>query len=178
MPSSSATPIPMPMTPVVNAKTGFASTEWYRYWSSPLIPDLSLSGVTTDDLVQGSKNFYFSNKLSYNATKEQLIAGQNVGIVFNDLSETITISSVSSNLVGIESINAQGTTSSNLWTLSLVNDVPLPSDTSFYGTSSTGIRGWQPMLGAFANSGSTTVSSAVNGVVSFQVDLFYLQATR
>lgn len=175
---SSSTPIPVPMSPVINLKTGYATTEWYRYFSSPLIPDIDLSGITTDNLKQGSNNLYFSNHLSYEATKEQLIAGENVGIVFNDLQETITISSSSSNLVGIDSIQAQGSTLSGLWTLSLVNDVPSPSDTAFYGTSSTGIRGWQPMLGAFANSGSTTVSASTNGVVSFQADLFYLQAIR
>lgn len=175
---SSSTPIPVPMSPVINLKTGYATTEWYRYFSSPLIPDIDLSGVTTDNLKQGSNNLYFSNHLSYEATKEQLIPGENVGIVFNDLQETITISSSSSNIVGIDSIQAQGSTLSGLWTLSLVNDVPSPLDTSFYGTSSTGIRGWQPMLGAFANSGSTTVSAATNGVVSFQADLFYLQAIR
>lgn len=157
------------MSPVINLKTGYATTEWYRYFSSPLIPDIDLSGVTTDNLKQGSNNLYFSNHLSYEATKEQLIPGQNVGIVFNDLQETITISSSSSNLVGIDSIQAQGSTLSGLWTLSLVNDVPSPSDTSFYGTSSTGMRGWQPMLSAFASTANIAASAATDGVVSFDL---------
>lgn len=142
--ATSATPIPMPMTPVVNPKTGFASTEWYRYWSSPLIPDLSLAGVTTDNLAQGSKNLYFSNLLSYNATKQELIAGPGISITFNDLSESITISSFVTSLLGTDSISVVGSTSTGNWSISLVNDAPSPGSYMGYGTNVNGVKGWFP----------------------------------
>lgn len=169
MASSSATPIPAPMTPMVDLKTGFARTEWYRYFSSPLILDLSLAGVTTDDLAEGSLNFYFSKQLSYQATKEQLIPGQNIGIAFNDIEETITISSNGSILIGNESVQAIGSMASGIWNLLLVNDEVAPGDVFFYGTDSAGNKGWQAMLSAFASTANIIASAAGDGVVSFNL---------
>ena len=157
------------MTPMVDLKTGFARTEWYRYFSSPLVLDLSLAGVTTDDLAEGSLNFYFSKQLSYQATKEQLIPGQNIGIAFNDIQETITISSMGSTLVGNESVQVVGSIASGIWNLLLVNDAASPAETAFYGTDSSGNKGWQAMLGAFASTANIIASAAADGVVSFNL---------
>jgi Ca2+-binding RTX toxin-like protein len=161
---------------MVDPKTGFPTIPWYQYFVSPLIADINLSGATTDDLAEGEKNLYFTGERSYESTKSELKQGANVTLSYNDIEQTITINAVGSQLIGLDSISVVGAAGS--YVVTLVNDQASPAETAFYGTSSSGTRGWQPMLGAFAKTGSIDVSAASNGVVSFQADLFYLQATR
>lgn len=102
----------------------------------------------------------------------------NLGAAVAALQTQVTALESSFNIRGPLSVAVSGSPSSGVIVLSLINDSSAPSPTSFYGTNNAGSKGWQSMLGAFANSGSTTVSAATNGVVSFQADLFYLQAIR
>jgi hypothetical protein len=167
-PPTSATPIPMPQSPAVNPKTGFATTEWYRYWSSPLIPDLSLAGITTDSLAEGAKNLYFSDALSFSALAAQLVEGANIQLTRDDQARTLTITSTGSTLLGPQSVNVTGGPAGP-WTIALVGDSNAPGNTTYYGTGPSGAKGWFTVASALAGSANVTATVAANGVTSFNL---------
>lgn len=57
------TPIPMPQSPVVDLRTGYASMEWYRFWNQPELQSVNYPGKvsTSDDVPEGLANLYFTN---------------------------------------------------------------------------------------------------------------------
>lgn len=57
------TPIPMPQSPVVDLRTGYASMEWYRFWNQPELQSVNYPGKvsTSDDVPEGLTNLYFTN---------------------------------------------------------------------------------------------------------------------
>jgi hypothetical protein len=114
---------------------------------------------------------YFSN-LNIAANGYNVLQGEIVA-----LQEQVNDLPLGYGIQGLMSIAQQGAaTPGGVVILTLLNDEQTPSETSFYGTDDAGNKGWQPMLGAFAKTGSIDVSATANGVVSFQADLFYLQA--
>lgn len=56
-------PIPMPQSPVVDLRTGYASMEWYRFWNQPELQSVNYPGKvsTSDDVPEGLANLYFTN---------------------------------------------------------------------------------------------------------------------
>lgn len=74
MTDPSTTPIPMPQSPVVDLRTGYASMEWYRFWNQPSFQSIAFPGkiATSDDVPEGVNNLYFTAARAQNATANLL----------------------------------------------------------------------------------------------------------
>jgi len=93
------TPIPMPQSPVVDLRTGYASMEWYRFWNQPSLQSVNYPGKisTSDDVPEGVNNLYFTSLRAQNAVANLLqnsptitftyIAGNSITASLNMLSD-------------------------------------------------------------------------------------------
>lgn len=52
--------------------------------------------IDTDDVSEGSTNQYFTNERVDDRVSSLLVAGANVSLVYNDISNTLTVSSTAS----------------------------------------------------------------------------------
>lgn len=70
---------------------------------------------------------------------------------------------------GVNSILSGGSVASGLVTVALVNDAPSPGNTYFYGTGTTGIKGWHALSSALSHTSNITLTTGTDGVTTIDV---------
>lgn len=75
----------------------------------------------------------------------------------------------SANVIGSKSIFTMGTLSSGIVTVALRGDVDTVGNTQYYGSGSTGIKGWYNISDAFSNGPNITKSVTTGGITTFDL---------
>lgn len=73
------------------------------------------------------------------------------------------------NVTGQNSIKTRGTLAEGIVQVSLQGDVSVAGNTQYYGSDQTGNKGWYAVSSALAGSSNISLSTAVNGVTTFDL---------
>jgi hypothetical protein len=106
----------------------------------------------------------------FQATAAALVTQTNVTVSLAAIEKKINSLSGNWILNGLDSINLAGSPSSGLIVLSLQGDVNIAGNTSYYGSNTTGTKGWYTVASAFhGTTGNITLTTAGTGITT--VDL-------
>lgn len=129
--------------------------------NSPSLPGIRqplLEGISASRPYYLFLQWVATNLSSLSATVDELSAQQG-GISI----------SPDANVTGQNSIKTRGTLAEGIVQVSLQGDVSVAGNTQYYGSDQTGNKGWYAVSSALAGSSNISLSTAANGVTTFDL---------